>query len=196
MVLRVYLQLVANGTYKKEMAKRKLLNGLPNDLLESFFSPIRYWEKGYMSDWIVNSCVELKVTNVHIDLLNKRITPKELEIQAILCNVSGLDTIIYKVAKHAGFEPDFIEQAVFDIEIYSNRGLKCRATLIGKNGEIFSSKDYFEKSHEEFKVFNRSLFEIGIESLIKKYYRFRFRLLGRRAFGTLRYTKRLENEVK
>ena len=62
------------------MARRKLLNGLPNDLVDSFFSTLRYWEKGYMSDWFVNSSIDLNVKKVHIDILNKQITPKELEL--------------------------------------------------------------------------------------------------------------------
>jgi hypothetical protein len=181
---------------EKRMARRKLLNGLPNDLVDSFFSTLRYWEKGYMSDWIVNSSIDLKVKKVHIDILNKQFTPKELEIKPISYNVAGLESIINKVTKHAGFESDFIKQAVFDIEIYDNRQLKCKATLIGENGEIFYSKDYIEKSYEEFKVFNRSLIEKGIEILKKKYYRLRILILGRRAFGKLRYTKRLENMMK
>jgi len=178
------------------MARRKLLNGLPNDLVDSFFSTLRYWEKGYMSDWIVNSSIELKVKKVYIDILNKQIKPKELEIKPISHNVAGLESIINKVTKYAGFESDFIKQAVFDIEINGNRQLKCKATLFGENGEIFESKDYIEESYEDFKVFNRSLIDKAIEIFKKKYYRLRISILGRRSFGKLRYTKRLVNKMK
>jgi hypothetical protein len=178
------------------MARRKLLNGLPNNLIASFFSTLRYWEKGYMSDWIVNSSIDLKVKDVHIDILSKQITPKELDIKPISHNIAELESIIKKVTKHAGFESDFIKQAVFDIKIYDNRLLKCKTTLIGENGEIFDSKDYIEKSYEEFKVFNRSVIEKGIAILKVKYYRLRNFILGRRAIENLRYTKRVENMMK
>jgi len=178
------------------MARRKQLNGLPNDLADSFFSTLRYWEKGYMSDWIVNATIELKVEKIQIDILNNQIKPKELEIKPILHNVDELKGIINRVTKHAGFESDFIKQAVFDIEIYKTRQLKCKTTLIGEYGEIFDSKDYVEKSYEEFKVFNRSFIEKVLEILKKKYYRLKISILGRRAFGKIKYTKRLVNRMK
>ena len=178
------------------MARRKQLNGLPNDLADSFFSTLRYYEKGYMSDWIVNATIELKVEKIQIDILNNQIKPKELEIKPILHNIAELEGIINRVTKHAGFENDFIQQAEFDIEINKNRQLKCKTTLIGENGEIFESKDYIEESFEEFKVFNRSFIEIGIETLKKKYYRLKIAILERRAFGKLKFTKRLANRMK
>ena len=177
------------------MARRKQLNGLPNDLVYSFFSTLRYWEKGYMSDWIVNASLDLKVENIQIDILNKQITPKELEIKPILYHITELESIIKKVTEHAGFEHDFIKQAVFDIEIHKNRQLQCKTTLIGENGEVFNSKNYIEESYEEFKVFNRSFIEKAIENFLKKYYRLRYSILGRRAFRKLRFTKRLENRM-
>ena len=178
------------------MARRRQLNGLPNDLVYSFFSTLRYWEKGYMCDWIVNASIDLKVENIQIDILSKQITPKELEIKPILYHISGLENIIKKVTKHAGFDPDFIKQAVFDIEIYRNRQLKCKSILIGENGEVFNSKDYIEESFEEFKVFNLSFIEKGIEKFKKKYYRLKYSILGRRSLRKIRYTKRLENRMK
>lgn len=136
------------------MAKRKLLNGLPNDLSDSFFSTLNYASKGYMSDWIINAAIELKVENIQIDILNKQFLPKELEIEPIIRHINGLNDIIKRRTKYAGFEDSFIIQAVFEIEILNDRQLKCKTVLTGENGEVFNSKDYVGKSYDEFKVFN------------------------------------------
>ena len=139
------------------MARLKLLNGLPNDLISSFFSTLKYWGKGYMVDWLVNAGIELNIKTIKIDILNKQIIPKELEIKPLLYHINELEGIILKVSQHAGFGENFIRQATFEIKLTTNRRLMCKAILIGENGVVFSSKEYYDESYENFKVFNLSL---------------------------------------
>ena len=175
------------------MAKPRLLNGLPHNLLHSFFSTLRHWEKGYMSDWIVNAALEIKTNRITIDILNKHIEPKEIEIKPIMYHLSDLDGIIRKVTNHAGFNENYIKQAIFEIEILENRYIKCIAIVIGENGKIFKSKEYFEKSFEEFKAVNLNITDKSLNWLKKRYFRIKFLIFGRYTFRKLKYTKRLEN---
>jgi hypothetical protein len=175
------------------MSKTKLLNGLPHDLVHSFFSTLRYWEKGYMSDWIVNACKDLKTDKIEIDILNKKIEPYEIEIEPIMCNLKELDKIIVKALNHAGFENNFLTKACFEIVILENRFIKCHTLVIGENGKTLQSHDYYEKSYEEFKALNLNLLDKFLNWKNKWYFRLKYKLLGRYAFRKLKFTKRLEN---
>lgn len=134
------------------MAKPRLLNGLPHDLVQSFFSTLRYWEKGYMSDWIVNAAKELKIQKLRIDIINKSIDPKEIEIKPIVYTINELDKIIDKSLLNAKLTGDYIKQTYFDIDILDDRCLKCKAIIIDENGKKYQSEDYIEKSFEVFKA--------------------------------------------
>lgn len=178
------------------MSKPRLINGLPHDLVQSFFSTLRYWEKGYMSDWIVNAAVDLKINKIRIDIIKKVIDPKEIEIKPILYNIGELDQIIDKVVLHAGLTRDFIKQAYFDIDILENRYLKCQTIVIAENGKKYQTKDYVEKSFEKFKAVKLTGFNKLSNWIEKKYLSIRFKLTGRFFNRKLRYTKRLENMMK
>jgi hypothetical protein len=175
------------------MAKPRLLNGLPHNLVHSFFSTLRYWEKGYMSDWIVNAALEIKTNRITIDILNKHIEPKEIEIKPIMYHLNDLDEIIRKVTNHAGFSESYVIQAMFEIEILENRYIKCISIVIGENGKTFKSKEYFEKSFEEFKAVKLNFLDKFLNWTEKRYFRIKFLILGRYTFRKLKYTKRLEN---
>jgi len=178
------------------MAKPSLINGLPHDLVQLFFSTLRYWEKGYMSDWIVNAAIGLKINKIKIDLINKTINPSEIEIRPILYSINELEKIIDKAVLHAGLTRDFIKQADFEIDIFDNRWLKCKTTVIAANGKIYQTKDYVEQSYENFKAINLNGFDRFGNWINKKYLRIRYKLLGRFLNGKHRYTKRLENMMK
>ena len=177
------------------MAKIKLLNGLPNNLVQSFFSTTRYWDKGYMSDWIVNAGIETKTNRITIDILNKRVEPKVIEIKPILYNLNTLGEIIIKATSHAGFSETHIKQATFEIEILDNRLIKCFAIVVCENGKTLKSKEYHEKSYEVFKAVNLTVLDKLQKWIMKRYYRIKFFVLGRYAFRQKKYTKRLENKM-
>ena len=151
------------------MAKPRLINGLPHDLVQSFFSTLNYWEKGYMSDWIVNAAQGLKIQKIRIDIVNKAIDPKEIEIKPILYNIKELDKIIDKVLLNAGLTRRFIQQAYFDIDIFDDRYLKCQTIIIAEDGKIYQAKDYIEKSFEIFKAVKLNGFDRFCNWTKKKY---------------------------
>ncbi len=177
------------------MAIPRLINGLPHNLVQSFFSTLRYWEKGYMTDWIVNASIELNVTKIQIDLLKKEITPKDLEIKPIMYNIEELDMIIEKSLSYAGLTRNYIKQAYFEIEILDNYYLKCKTILLSEDDKIYTTKDYIEKSYERFKVINLSSFDKLNDWIIKKFYKIRYKIFGRLIFRKIKYTKRIENMI-
>lgn len=178
------------------MAKPKALNGLPHDLVQSFFSTLRYWEKGYMSDWIVNAAIGLKINKINIDIINKTINPSEFAIRPLLFNINELERIIDKAVLHAGLTRDFIKHAEFEIDILDNRCLKCKTTVIAENGKTYQTKDYIEQSYESFKAVNLTGFDRLGNWFTKKYLQIRYKLFGRFLNRKLRFTKRLENMMK
>ena len=148
-----------------------------------------------MSDWIVNACTELHVNKVKIDVLNKCIEPKEVEIKPLIYNISELNGIISKSLKHAGYDDKYITQAYFEIDLIEDRCIKCVAILIAENGKTFCSKDYFEKSHEVFKAINLSVWEKLKNRNVNLYYKIKFEIYDR-FYRKLKYTKRSENRMK
>jgi hypothetical protein len=178
------------------MAKPRLINGLPHDLVQSFFSTLRYWEKGYMSDWVVNAAQGLKIHKIRIDIINKTIDPKDIEIKPIIFNINELDKIIDKALINAGLTRNFIKQAYFDIDIFDDRYLKCQTIIIAENGKKYQAKDYIEKSFEIFKAVKLNGFDRFCNLTEKKYFRIRFILFGRLINRKLKYTKRLENMMQ
>lgn len=146
------------------MAKRKNINGLPNNLIQQYFSTLFYWDGGYMADWIWNASKEKGISEIEIDILNKSASPTSINIKQITTFLDRLRTTIDKELSNNGFETDFIISAKFDICISSRfkaqRLLTCTATLIDKEQRIYKSKTYTEKSYEDgFTVFREPLTE-------------------------------------
>jgi hypothetical protein len=134
------------------MPKTKQLNGMPHDLVHSFFSDSMFWEKGYMIDWIVNAANELNINRIWIDIMNNKIFPKELAVNPILCQLKKLVIIINKTVHYADLPDDYIKQAYFEIDIIDYNFLKCKSTVIAKNCKMYYSQDYLEQSHNKFRA--------------------------------------------
>lgn len=146
------------------MAKRKNINGLPNNLIQQYFSTLFYWDGGYMADWIWNASNEKGISEIEIDILNQTVSPASINIKQITTYLDRLKTTIDKELKNNGFQTDFIISAKFDIFISSKfkaqRLLTCTAALIDKEQRIYKSKTYTEKSYEDgFTVFREPLTE-------------------------------------
>jgi hypothetical protein len=144
------------------MAKRKNINGIPNNLIQQYFSTLFYWNGGYMADWIWSASTEKNISEIEIDILKKTVSPNTIEIKQITTYLDRLKTTISKELTNNGFEEDFIVSAKFDIFISSTfktqKLLTCIATLIDKEQRIYKSKTYTEKSYEEtLTVFKKSL---------------------------------------
>ena len=134
------------------MAKTKILNSLIYSLAHSYFSTNNYWKCGYLCDWIVNAANELKIDKLNIDILNKRISPIEMEIEPLMYHIEDLGGIIDKTLKSNGLPLDFIKEAIFEITITDRKFMSCGGYAQGNNERIYTSKPYTEKSFEKFEV--------------------------------------------
>lgn len=132
--------------------KAKILNGLSYNLAQSYFSTLCYYDKGYMSDWIVNCANELQIDKVEIDILNKQIHPAELNIKPLLVYLDNLKQIIDKTLKGHDLPQDFIVDAKFVITINEKRELICENFVKGDNDKVYKTKDYIEQSYEIFET--------------------------------------------
>lgn len=146
------------------MAKKRNLNGLPNNLIQQYFSTLFYYDKGYMADWIWNAANEKNISDIQIDIINQTVIPQELQIKPITAQLIYLHQTIKKELTNNGFSDDFITKAKFEIYISpENRVQKffsCLATLEDKDGKTYRSKPYAEMAYEtNFQVFRPTLAE-------------------------------------
>lgn len=144
------------------MSKRKKINGIPNNLIQQYFSTLLYWNGGYMADWIWNASIEKGITEIEIDILNKSVIPISLNIKQITTYLDRLKSTIDKELIINGFQSDFIVSAKMDIHVSSifqlQKLLTCTATLIDKDQRIYKSKTHTEKSYENsFIVFKEPI---------------------------------------
>jgi hypothetical protein len=135
------------------MAKKKNLNGLPNNLIQQYFSTLNYWNGGYMADWIFCAAKEKNKSNIEIDILNKKVKPKDLEIKQIVTYLDYLKHTIVKELKGNGFPDDYITKAKFEIYISPENKVQkvfsCVAILEDAEGKIYRSKPYSEQALEK-----------------------------------------------
>ena len=141
------------------MVKKKNLNGLPNNLIQQYFSTVFYYGEGYMADWILNAANEKNVSDVQIDIINQTVTPQDLQIRPITAQLSSLQRTIKNELANNGFSVDFIVKAKFEIYISPESRIQkffsCLATLEDKDGKVYKSKPYTEMAYgETFQVFN------------------------------------------
>lgn len=134
------------------MPRKRNLNGLPNSLTQKYFSTVMYVDGGYMADWIWNSAEKCGVTEVKIDILNKRIEPADMEIRPLIYNLSRLEDTIRVTLSKNGFDHDFIKEAYFNIylpqKLKHMRLLRCSATLKDQSGHEYKGKTYTEHAYE------------------------------------------------
>jgi hypothetical protein len=131
----------------------KKLKGLPNSLVQQYFSTLFYYEKGYMADWIYHAAKDLKVQEINIDILSDRTDPSGLEIRPILYGLSELRQTIKKILTSNKFPPDFIIKASFQIRLTNESGskrlLKVRGLAEDKFGKVYEGHIYNEYAFED-----------------------------------------------
>jgi hypothetical protein len=173
----------------------KNLNGLPYSLAQSYFSTLNY-SGGYTCDWIVNGANALGITSVEIDVLQKRISPPQMEkIKSLTWALGYLNPIIEKTLVSNSLPSDFIRELKFQITIYADRGMKCHGYAKGINDRTYEAGDYYEKSYETFDAFYiPSRWEKFISKIKFWSFYWRFKLFRRIEIlrPTIRYTKRLD----
>jgi len=146
------------------MAKKKNLNGIPNNLIQQYFSTLFYYDKGYMADWIWNAAKEKNISDIQIDIINKTVTPKDLQIQPLTAQLIKLQQTIRKELVNNGFSYDFIVKGKFEIYISPENKVQktfdVSVTLEDKDGKNYRSKPHAEIAYEEdFQVFKPTLSE-------------------------------------
>jgi hypothetical protein len=136
------------------MPKKRTLNGLPHNLVKSYFSTLRYWKVGYMADWLYNAATARKVKTVTLDIIHSKIDPVEMEILPLMYHLRELKTIIEKELTQNGFDKGFITQARIDIKITSTdlyaKALKCSPELSDKDGRVYKTSPILEFAFEDF----------------------------------------------
>ena len=176
------------------MANTKTLNSLIHSLSHSYFSTLNYWDGGYMSDWIVNAAFELGINEITVDILKKRISPREMEIKPLLYYLDSLPPIITKTLKSNNLPSDFITEAKFEITISESRVMICDGYAKGTNERIYKSKPYSEQSFEIFKIFNRTFKDNISKRISGMKGRIKFLLWRKFKIGQIGYTQRIENQ--
>ena len=149
------------------MGKRRNLNGLPNGLVQSYFSTLNYYDKGYMPCWIWKKAIEFGVYEFEIDVLNKTTAPMKMNSKPIIMYLDDLKEIIIKTLKSNQFDKNYIVSARLKIQISKQdvalSQVSCQGILEDKEGRIYTGKVYKERA---FPIAD-SLFE-KIFKLMKK----------------------------
>jgi len=170
------------------MPKRKNLNGIPHNITKSFFGTERYYNVGYMGDWLLNAAKQLHLAEASLDVMQASFSPEQLNIRPLTLNAQELREIINKELTANGFDHDFIKQAVIDFQFPDpethDTSFYCSPYLIDTNGKRYEGGRIMEEGLEpEFDPFEVSNIyptksKTSVLSMIKKF-------LGRYAHLTL-----------
>lgn len=136
------------------MSKRKNLNGRPHNITKSFFGTERYYNGGYMGDWLLNAAMQLQLAEASLDVLQASFSPEQLNIRPLILNAQELKGIIDRELKANGFEQDFIKEAVIDfhfpdIETHNTR-FYCFPYLVDTDGKRYASGKIMEEGLEHW----------------------------------------------
>lgn len=161
------------------MPKRKNLNGIPHNMTKSFFGTARYYNGGYMGDWLLNAAKQLHLAEASLDVLKASFSPKQLNIRPLILNAQELKEIIDKELTANGFDQNFIKEAVIDFQFpeskVHNTRFYCYPYLIDIDDKRYEGGRIMEEGLEtEFDPFKKSNIyptksETGVLSMIKKF---------------------------
>jgi hypothetical protein len=135
------------------MPSKKLINGLPNNLIQQYFSTLFYYSEGYMADWIWNVAVQKNHTELTIDIINNTTSPVDFQIKPIMVYLEYLQATIRNSLTSVGFDKDFIVDAKFNISISKrlniHKLLIVEASVTDKDGRVYKSKKYEQEVYED-----------------------------------------------
>lgn len=128
-----------------------------------------------MADWIWNSAEKCGATEIKIDILNKSIIPKDIEIRPLTSNLDRLQETISVTLDKNGFDKHFIREAYFHVYISQRfkhmRLLTCTATLKDEKGTEYKGKTYTEQSYEDkFSLRGESVIGLSIWDRVKTWF--------------------------
>ncbi|HMF70358.1 MAG TPA: hypothetical protein VK616_02730 [Flavitalea sp.] len=159
------------------MPKRNNLNGIPHNLIRSFFGTERYYHKGYMGDWLLNAARKLQIDHALLDVLSGTFTPEALNIRPLVIHAKSLRTIINRELRANGFSDDFIIAAridfVFPDPVRYRTTIYAYSYLTDCEGREYVSGKIIENGFEpDFDPFDRrntypkSAFRVSLEHIM------------------------------
>lgn len=103
-----------------------------------------------MADWIWNTAERGGISKIEIDILNDKVSPRELQITPIVTQLIDLRQTIQKTLSVNNFPEDFIVEAKFTIDIQKKDGrwFTCVPTVKDKDGREYLGKTYWEQAME------------------------------------------------
>lgn len=147
------------------MNKKKRLDGLPHDLVKSYFATDKYCVCGYMADWLLNAAKQLNIDEITIDIINNTYIPKELNFHPLTYELPFLKRIIERSLTSNGLNKDFIIEAKIKVVFRKeSRELICIPWLVDINNNKYEIEQLTEFSYSE--DFNP--FDVNPKKNIKK----------------------------
>jgi hypothetical protein len=132
------------------MPQKKILNGLPYDLIKSYFATDKYCVCGYMADWMLNTAKRLNIGEITIDIINQTHTPSELNFHPFTYELPFLKAIIERTLTHNGFDKDFIIEAKIKVEFRKeSKELVCHSWLVDRESNKYLVGPLTEISYGE-----------------------------------------------
>ena len=145
------------------MPQKKRLNGLPSDLVKSYFATDKYCVCGYMADWLLNTAKQLNIDEITIDIINQTHIPSELNFHPFTYELPFLKAIIEKTLTHNGFAKNFIIEAKIKVDFRrESKELVCYSWLEDRESNKYFVGPLTELSYgEEFNPFDLKEEKIG-----------------------------------
>ncbi|MEZ5009310.1 MAG: hypothetical protein R2753_14300 [Chitinophagales bacterium] len=150
------------------MASRKSLNGLANNITQSYLSTLNYQCRGlthcgYGVDWIFAGLKATNAKRVTIDILSYEITPTEMQIPQLTGHLSKIQSIITDLLEPNDFNINDISSAVIICELVdpesNNKFVKVRTEIKLTDGWNIPNKEYKEIVYKDLDFFPLSLIE-------------------------------------
>ena len=127
----------------------KKLNGLPNSLVASLLGTgryskhvfvHRYYDGGYMADWLANGAKKYNLNSITLDIKNGTVTPPELNIHPLVSNIQDLNDIITNELTANNFPSDFIKEAKIQASFSpDSRAFQIKAVVLDAEGKLYES---------------------------------------------------------
>ena len=128
------------------MAKRRNLKGIPNSLVQQYFSTLFYRDGGYMEDWVWHTADEQGITVMEIDIIRGYAFPHQMGIKPIVAQLPGLRQTILRTLKSAGFPENFITEAKLAIlispQMKASKAFTCQCIMVDREGRTYEGKIY------------------------------------------------------
>src|SRR5579871_6454228 len=136
------------------MPKRRNLNGIPHNVMKSFFSTLRYHDGGYMGDWLFNTARKHQLKDASLEVLTATFNPRALNIKPLLFHAKLLPEIVEKELLANGFPIDFLRSVIINFKfpdaVLYETTFYCFPVMIDVDGHRYEFKRIIESSYIRF----------------------------------------------